>query len=67
VSDDQALAAVKETLSAEEVFVCSYDVPETGDKCGVDVSEDETLREMTQIRFRQFLCRPHFKYKIDNQ
>jgi len=67
VSDDQALAAVKETLNAEEVFVCSYDDPGTGDKCGIDVSEDETLREMTQIRFRQYLCRPHFKYKIDNQ
>jgi hypothetical protein len=65
VSDEQALAAVTEELGAVEVFVCTYEDPETGEKCGIDLSEDETLRDMTQIRFRQWLCRPHFKFKID--
>jgi len=66
VSDEQAVAAVEEILDATQVMTCAYEtVPGSGDECGIDVSEDEALREVTQIRFRQYLCRPHFKLKLD--
>ena len=57
--DDLEAAAelVKEELGAEElspqeVFVC--------DVCN-EYIEDGDLRDITQIRFRRYLCRPHFK------
>jgi hypothetical protein len=52
---EEAAALVVEELNAEEVtdiFNC--------DVCG-NVVEDKDLRELTQIRFRKYLCREHFR------
>jgi len=52
---DQAAALVTEELGGEEVsqtFNC--------DQCG-DPVEDKDLADLTQIRFRKYLCREHFK------
>ncbi len=52
---EEAAALVVEDLDAEEVtdiFNC--------DVCG-NVVEDKDLRELTQIRFRKYLCREHFR------
>lgn len=52
---EEAAALVVEELDAEEVtdiFNC--------DVCGNTV-EDKDLRELTQIRFRKYLCREHFR------
>ncbi len=53
---EEAAALVVEELDAEEVvgeiFTCNV--------CG-DVVEDKDLRELTQIRFRKYLCREHFR------
>ncbi len=52
----EAAALVVEELGAEEepeeIFVCA--------ECG-DPVEDKDLRELTQIRFRKYLCREHFR------
>ncbi len=53
---------VKEELGAtevppEEIFTCEV--------CGVYV-DDEDLRELTQIRFRKYLCRNDFKQALKN-
>jgi len=60
----EAVAAVQEVLGAEtvEVFTCGYE--SDGTVCGEDVSSDEDLMDLTQIRFRELLCRPHFKAKL---
>ena len=53
---EEAAALVVEELDGEEatdeIFNC--------DVCG-DVVEDKDLRELTQIRFRKYLCREHFR------
>lgn len=52
---DAAAALVTEELGGEEVsqtFNC--------DQCG-DPVEDKDLADLTQIRFRKYLCREHFK------
>jgi hypothetical protein len=51
---EEAAALVAEELGGVEVeiFVC--------DVCG-DPVEDKDLRELTQIRFRKYMCREHFR------
>jgi hypothetical protein len=52
---DEAQALVESELGGELVYPCQM--------CGENVT-DEGLRELTQIRFRAILCRPHFKDKL---
>jgi len=49
---DEAAGVLEEKLDAVEVFVCA--------ECGIEVT-DSDLRDLTQIRFRKYLCREHFK------
>lgn len=55
VSEEQAVENVQELLGGEEIFICSV--------CSEPV-EDVSLREISQIRFRKYLCRPHFKEEL---
>lgn len=52
---ESATALVAEELGGTVVFPCAV--------CSEEV-EDEDLRDLTQIRFRQVLCRTHFKEKL---
>lgn len=55
---EAAVELAKKELGAEEIeFACAV--------CGLEV-EDDDLREISQIRFRMFLCREHFKEKLAN-
>lgn len=56
VTDEEAEATVIQELGAESVKVCA--------ECGEEV-KDTDLLELTQIRFRADLCRPHFRGRID--
>ena len=49
---EEAAALVASELSVEEVQVCAV--------CGNTI-DDNDLAELTQIRFRKYLCREHFK------
>jgi len=52
---EEAIENVKEVFpEAEEVVVFKCDV------CGEEV-DDADLRDLSQIRFRKYLCRPHFR------
>ncbi len=51
-AETDPVTTVQEVLGGEQVFECVT--------CGEPV-EDADLRELTQIRFRQYMCRPHFK------
>ena len=51
----EAVRLLGETLGAEEVHPCS--------ECGVEVT-DIDLSELSQIRFRKYLCREHFKAAV---
>jgi len=59
---DEAVEIVKEVFpEAEEVvnvFVCAV--------CGEAV-DDSDLRDLSQIRFRKYLCRPHFREALSNK
>ncbi len=52
VTPDEGVAAVAEIMDAKEIFVCA--------ECG-DSVDDSDLRDLTQIRFRKYLCRVHWK------
>jgi len=63
VSDEQAVAELQEQLGAEEAeeeennpYVCKV--------CGIAV-DDTDLHELTQIRYQEYLCLPHFKEKLN--
>jgi hypothetical protein len=59
VSDEQAVAELQEQLGAEEEnnpYVCKV--------CGIAV-DDTDLHELTQIRYQEYLCLPHFKEKLN--
>lgn len=58
---EEAVATVKDVLDAEDIYTCVYEAD--GTVCG-EVVEDDDLRDLTQIRFREYLCRPHFKKKL---
>ena len=58
---DEAVEIVKEVFpEAEEVnvFVCAV--------CGEAV-DDADLRDLSQIRFRKYLCRPHFREALSKK
>jgi hypothetical protein len=61
-TDEQAAAELQEQLGTEEVafnpYVCEV--------CGVEVN-DTDLHELTQIRFQKYLCRTHFKEKLQSK
>ena len=60
-SVDDAVETVKEVFDGAEevdVFVC--------DVCGETV-DDADLRELSQIRFRKYLCRPHFREALSKK
>jgi hypothetical protein len=54
---DVAAALVAEELGGEEV------TSQTCEVCG-DQVEDSDLADLTQIRFRKYLCREHFKVAL---
>lgn len=54
-SMQEAVDTVVEELDGEEVYVCA--------ECNETV-DDADLRDLTQIRFRKYLCREHFKEAI---
>jgi hypothetical protein len=58
---DEAVETIKEVFEdAEEVnvYVCAV--------CGESV-EDSDLRDLSQIRFRKYLCRPHFREALSKK
>lgn len=55
VTAEEAVDAVVDIMEAEEVHVCA--------ECN-EVVTDSDLRDLTQIRFRKYLCREHFKEAI---
>ena len=59
VSVEEAVETVEEVLDGEEVevYACAHDGCE-------EIVEDGDLRELSQIRFRQNLCRKHFSAAI---
>lgn len=48
---ESAVEVVQNVLGGEQVFPCAV--------CGVNV-DDESVRDLTQIRYRKYLCKPHF-------
>lgn len=58
---EEAIENVKEVFpEAEEVDAFKCDV------CGENV-DDSDLRDLSQIRFRKYLCRPHFREALSNK
>lgn len=56
LTEEEAQELLEQGLGATEVdFACAV--------CGNEVT-DEDLRELTQIRFRKYLCRTHFKEEL---
>jgi hypothetical protein len=58
-TEDEAMASVTDILDAKEVDPAAI----TCEVCGVEVT-DTDLQELTQIRFQKWMCRPHFKEKL---